>query len=42
MAVVVAVDGVDVYVVKVVGASVCCVGVWQFLLLLLMVLMYMM
>ena len=34
---VVVVDGVDVYDVKVVGASVCCVGVW----LLLMVLMYM-
>ena len=40
MAVVVVDDGVDVYDVKVVGASVCCVGVWQ-LLLLMMVLMYM-
>ena len=39
--VVVVVDGVDVYAVKVVGASVCCFGVWQ-LLLLMMVLMYMM
>ena len=32
---------VDVYDVKVVGASVCCVRVWMLLLLLLMVLMYM-
>ena len=39
MAVVVVDDGVDVYAVKDVGASVCCVGIWQ--LLLLMLLMYM-